>query len=72
MFHDFLLNETLHQMNKERVRQAEQQRQRHVAMQHSAARERFRRAVANGLAAGVDRNELVRELFVVPDQSQSN
>ena len=72
MFHDFLLNETLQHMNKERVRQAETQRQRHVAMQHNAARERFRRAVADGLAAGVDRRELLRELSVTLGQPQSN
>ncbi|MBN1859378.1 hypothetical protein JW848_09260 [Candidatus Bipolaricaulota bacterium] len=72
MFHDFLLNETLHHMNEERVRQAEQQRQRHVAMQHTAARERFRRAVADGLAAGVDRRELLRELSIVLGRAQNN
>lgn len=72
MFHDFMLNETLQHMNKERIRQAELQRQRQAAMQHSAARERFRRAVASGLAAGVERTELVRELLVAPERPRSN
>ncbi len=72
MFHDFLLNETLHHMSEERVRHAQLQRQRHLAMQHRAARDRFRRAVEGGLAAGVDRRELLRELSITLRQPQSN
>jgi len=72
MFHDYLMNETLRHMNEERVRQADLQRQRHVAMQYRAARERFRRAVADGLAAGVNRSELLRELSFALEQPRSN